>query len=193
MSTFDPTFALAQVFARAPEEERPHLRVALGDDAGRAAYAAWLRGRGDPRGEALTLERRLRDEDDPAAASRLRELLPAIDRAWWWVMRRAEIRNCGGQRGAPPRVRFSFLCERSWASLEATGEDGVRSCEQCNERVYRCASAVEAAARARRGECIAVAPELAAEQATDGRGLFVGRPDYVAMWAARLFPDDDRE
>lgn len=192
MSSFDPTFAFVQVLGRAPEEERPHLQAALVDEGGRAAYAAWLRERGDPRGEALTLDRRLQGVDDPAAAARLRELLEGIDREWWWVVRRAEIRNCGGRREAPPRVRFRFLCARSWASLEPTGEAGVRSCEQCGERVYRCATGEEAAARARRGECIAVAPEMAAQEVASGR-IFIGRPDYVAMWAARIFSDDDRE
>ncbi|MEZ4382196.1 MAG: hypothetical protein R3A79_12670 [Nannocystaceae bacterium] len=195
MSSSDSLYALSRAFAAVAEEERDLLRDALFEKTGRGRerYAAWLRERGDPRGEALALDRALRDADDPAAASRLRELLPALDRDWWWVMRQVELRNCGARRGAPPRVRFRVLCERSWAALEPTGDAEVRACDRCQERVYRCATGEEAAARARRGQCIAVDPAMVADEATDGRGVFLGRPDYLAMWAAKVFPDDDRE
>jgi len=188
MAGDDPLYTLQQVFAATSEPERPHLLRALGSDAGRQAYADWLDRHDPPRGEALRLEPRLRQSDDPAAAARLRELLVAIDPAWCFILRASAIHNCGAGHGAPPRVRFRLVCAREWATLAPTGEPGTRLCDGCGERVHRCTTGAEANARALRGECIAVDPGMAHDQVTGGRALMVGRPDYLAMWAERLWP-----
>jgi hypothetical protein len=63
------------------------------------------------------------------------------------------IQNC--------EVRFQFQCPKQWDALQATPEAGVRSCDQCQKRVYLCESAQEATRHARKGHCIAVPRWLA--------------------------------
>ncbi|MCB9701062.1 MAG: hypothetical protein H6711_04165 [Myxococcales bacterium] len=187
---FDPHYALQRVYERAGDDERRLLGPALvGEGPAREAYVTWLRGHDPGRAEALGLAAALDGADDPAGAERLQALLSAIDPAWWWLMQRARIQNCGAARAAPPRVRFQFVCPREWASLRPTGDPRARACDECGEVVHRCASLGEASERARRGECIAVEPAMARE-AVRAEGLLVlGRPDYLSMWARGLFPD----
>lgn len=58
------------------------------------------------------------------------------------------IQNC--------EVRFQFQCPKQWDALAETTEAGVRSCGQCQKRVYLCESTQEVARHAREGHCIAV-------------------------------------
>ena len=58
------------------------------------------------------------------------------------------IQNC--------KVRFRFQCPMQWDALQETGEAGVRSCSQCQKRVYLCQSTEEITQLARQGHCIAV-------------------------------------
>lgn len=184
-----PMEALQRVFDRMSAEERSLMMRALGSSDARGDYIAWLEARGDVRAEALGLEPRLREHElDAAVHARLRALLETIDPDWWWVMSPTRIHNCGASRDQAPRVRFRLVCTREWAALEPTGEPNARRCDGCRETVYRCATGAEANERAVRGQCIAVDGALACDQATDRPGLFVGRPDFVAMWAERLFP-----
>lgn len=191
---FDPKLALQRVYDGCGEEERRLLFPALESDDGRGLYVEWLE-RNDPRrAEALRLAERLDGADDPAAARRLGELREGLDPSWWWLFQRARIRNCGGGRGRPVKLRFRLLCPESWTTLTPTGEAGVRRCERCEERVYRCAGVDEANERARQGQCIAVDPALASEGAgPDAKLVILGRPDYVAMWADHLFPGEPGE
>ncbi len=175
---------------------REELYLAMGavTPEGREAYATWLDAAGDPRGEALRLGDQLARAYDPALAARLQTLLEELDADWWWVISERRIHNCGAApTGARPQVRFRLRCERTWAELAPTDEaraSEVRRCDHCAQNVYRCDTGAEAAARARRGECIAVPAGMAHDEATDGRALFLGRPDYVELWGRRLFPDD---
>lgn len=185
--SFDPEFAFARVFGRMDEPERRLLLLAVQSDEGRRDYAAWLAARDDPRAEVLSLELQLRDHDDPQAAKELQTRLSTIDREWWWLLQTSRIHNCGAATSKPPKVRFRLQCTQEWAGLQPTGDPNVRHCEKCERQVYRCSNEQQANARALAGECIAVAPEMARAQATDGPAMFVGRPDFVAMWAERLF------
>lgn len=189
----EPMFALQSVFGRISDEEKPLMLHALGSADARRDYIAWLDARGDPRGEALRLELSLRDRDpERDLHARLRALLDErIDPEWWWVMSPTRVHNCGTGRNDAPRVRFRLLCTREWAALEPTDEPNARTCHVCHETVYRCTTGAEANARAMRGECIAVDGKLAQQQATSHPESFLGRPDFVAMWAERLFPITD--
>ncbi len=186
--TLDPTFAFARVMDGLSADEQHLLLAALRGDDGRRNYAAWLEEHNDIRGEVLRLELRLRDHGDPTAAKRLRDLLGNVDPEWWWVLKTSRIHNCGAESRASPRVRFRLLCTREWAALEPTGDVNSRDCDGCGERVFRCVTPQEATSRALAGQCIAVDPGMAVQCATTTPGLMVGRPDYVAMWARRLFP-----
>lgn len=53
-------------------------------------------------------------------------------------------------------VRFQFQCPKRWDALGETPEAGVRSCDQCQKRVYLCRDTREVAQHARAGHCIAV-------------------------------------
>ncbi|MEZ4448043.1 MAG: hypothetical protein R3B09_01105 [Nannocystaceae bacterium] len=186
---FDPNVALMRAFSRVADDEKRLLLGALEGDAGREAYAAHLDAVDPARAEALRLEVRLRDADDPAARARLQALVATLDPDWWWALRSSRVHNCGVGRGEPPRVRFRLICDQSWSAMTPTeaGAD-VRRCDLCEQSVHRCATIAEANDAARRGECIAVDPKMAHE-ASVGRGaLMLGRPDYLEMWAERIFP-----
>ncbi|MCA9720003.1 MAG: hypothetical protein H6713_14780 [Myxococcales bacterium] len=183
--------AQARVLSGISREEL-YLLAGAHTPAGREAYAAWLDAAGDPRGEALRLGARLERGHDAAAARRLQDVLKDIDADWWYLINETRIRNCGAApEDGGPRVRFRFACERSWTELTPTDREDARRCERCAQTVYRCETGVEAARRAQRGECIAVPVGMAQQQVTQGRALYVGRPDYVQIWGDRLFPDGD--
>ena len=69
------------------------------------------------------------------------------------------ILNCGAACG--DSLRLVRPCDRTWGSLEPTGEPRVRYCDGCEALVYRVLNEVEARVRARQGECIAVPAEVA--------------------------------
>ncbi|NVB36536.1 hypothetical protein G6O69_01740 [Pseudenhygromyxa sp. WMMC2535] len=185
---FDPAQALAQVYNRASEAERPLLFPALESEHDRGVYVRWLEAHDPVRAELLELAARLEDSDDPAATERLAALLEGVDPQWWWLFQRTEIRNCGAGRARPKPLRFRLLCPESWTTLAATGDPRIRDCERCGEQVHRCATLEQANEHAQRGECIAVEPSLAREGAgRDAKLVILGRPDYVAMWAEQLF------
>ena len=58
------------------------------------------------------------------------------------------IQNC--------EVRFRFQCPKQWEALAETEEFGVRSCSQCQKRVYLCENKKAVAWHAQQGHCIAV-------------------------------------
>ena len=127
------------------------------DDTPRLIYADWLEERGDPRGEFLRLEVRLRSlpEDDPRGESirhRLRELRDGINEDWLALLDRTPIENC---------VRFAYACPLRWESLRPTDNETVRFCETCQEEVYHCHSVAQARDWARLGLCVAVDSRLA--------------------------------
>lgn len=53
---------------------------------------------------------------------------------------------------------FRFLCRKQWSELEeVSGENAVRYCGNCEQRVFWCATVAEAVERSRRAQCVAVA------------------------------------
>ncbi|MBL8626511.1 MAG: hypothetical protein JNK64_34665 [Myxococcales bacterium] len=173
-------------------EEGALLAAALDGGDGRARYAAWLRARGDRRGDALALALELeldaQDAPDPRRQDALRALVAQIPAGWWRLVRSRRVQlNCGAAGAVAPTVRFGFICPRSWEELATTERAGVRACDACRQPVYRCDTAAEADARARRGDCVSV-PARLVELHADTRTMIVGRPEpALARWARALF------
>jgi hypothetical protein len=70
-----------------------------------------------------------------------------------WLMQAIEeqfatIQDC------PPR--FSFLCPKTWQSLESTDTEEIRFCRTCQKNVYWCKTPAEVQAYGEKGRCIAV-------------------------------------
>jgi hypothetical protein len=51
---------------------------------------------------------------------------------------------------------FQFRCDKSFYSLESTGDDKVRFCKDCRKHVYQVETEFELEARSRAGQCTAV-------------------------------------
>lgn len=51
---------------------------------------------------------------------------------------------------------FQFRCNKSFYSLESTGDDKVRFCKDCRKHVYQVESEYELEVRSRAGQCTAV-------------------------------------
>lgn len=158
-------------------------------------YLRWLEQRGDPRAEVLELALALADGDGgDEKRARLRELLQSVELAWWRLVQPApQVFNCGSEavRDGPARVRFTFECPRSWETMEPTGRQDVRRCDGCGENVYDCAEIGEAAVHAQLGRCIRVPREVTTPLYSQLTRMMLGRPDRPALWAAKLFPDDE--
>lgn len=173
------------------DDERPFIHKAydhaLGD-ADRLAYARLLEPTDPERAEWLRLEVALhsRATDDPAVLARFIALARRIGFDFANVLLRDVIMNCGsdGAKKETPRVRFAFVCTKRWETLAPTDSESVRSCQQCNERVYYCDTVADAETRAFAGQCIAIPKQL-----SDGgvQEEMLGRPDPVRDWADRLF------
>jgi hypothetical protein len=173
------------------DDERPFIHKAfehaLGD-ADRLAYATLVEQRDPERAEWLRLEVALhvRAADDPDAIARFIALARKIGLDYANLLLRDMIVNCGseGARAAPPKLRFAFACSKRWETLAPTDAEGVRFCQQCEERVYHCDTVADAETRALAGQCIAIPKHL-----SDGgvESLALGRPDPVQTWADHLF------
>ena len=190
---------LLEYFASVPDDERRLLMPLLATPVTRKpwrVYLRWLEQRGDPRAEVLELALALADGDGgEAKRARLRELLEHVELAWWRLVQPApRVFNCASEAAAsePPRVRFTFECPRSWETMMPTANPGVRRCDGCDADVHDCATIRDAAVHAQLGRCIRVPPEVTAPVYSELTRNMVGRPDRPALWAARLFPDDER-
>lgn len=51
---------------------------------------------------------------------------------------------------------YHFRCDKSFYSLESTGDDKVRFCKDCRKHVYQVETEYELEARSRAGQCTAV-------------------------------------
>lgn len=163
-------------------------------DAERAAYRDFLLGRGDVRGEVLTLIDELAMEPPPPDAehrrARLSELVPRVRRGWLRMMSELPyLLNCGLARQQHPGVRFAFACPRSWEELAPTQQPGVRHCSGCGEDVHRADTLIAAEHLARQRRCIAVPSKLTEQGGyPEGRRLMLGRPEHpVRKWSTQLF------
>lgn len=61
--------------------------------------------------------------------------------------------------------KFKLQCPKRWEGLRETADSDVRLCESCLKEVFRCHTEEEVAARAQRGECVALGLFGADEQA----------------------------
>jgi uncharacterized protein (TIGR02996 family) len=177
------------------ESERPYIIAALEgklDDPQRLAYAELINDRDPARAEWIRLEVRLNAEatEDQAIHRRFAEVRRTIGADFVRFMRRKDILNCGSGSKEARQVRFSFLCERRWETLHPTEEASVRHCNSCDSRVYQCTTVPEAEAHARAGHCIAVSSDIVDKAAGGGYRNAVGRPDPVADWGRKLFPEE---
>src|SRR5688572_29181034 len=144
------------------DEGRGLLRAVLerpDDDARKLVYADWLEERGDPRaeyirlmmqvrqGRAATLGQRRRHQElslelagqvRQRVPARLQELAAALDPAWLAAVSDPEIEGCGKGPAEAWRLRFDFVCDRSWSDLEPTDDGTVRHCEGCGKNVFFC-------------------------------------------------------
>mgnify|MGYP000500512664 FL=1 len=64
----------------------------------------------------------------------------------------ATIQDC------PPQ--FSFLCPKTWQSLESTNTETIRFCPSCQKNVYWCTTPAEVRAYGAKGLCIAVSSSV---------------------------------
>jgi hypothetical protein len=177
-------------------DEAPFLRILIErplDLANLRAYERFLQSRHDPRAELMSLTNRMLEgiadaEERRAVAARVAELSGSPQADVWTdlLARSIRVQNCGQAKGEPGRVRFTFECPQSWGGLRPTDNPEVRFCESCSTRVVRCDTVEKAENQARLGACIAV-PAGLAQSAVGSRGLMLGRPDYPALWADRLF------
>jgi len=177
------------------ENERPFLLLAFEgklDDPQRLAYAKVLDGKDPGRAEWLRLEVQLHSQatSDPNVHRRYGELGRQAGYDFLKIMRRSDVLNCGKGAHEPRRVRFTFICDKRWESLHPTETDNVRHCSVCNEKVHHCTTVPEAENHARAGHCIAVSYSLVDKAAGGGYRNAVGRPNPVADWSEKLFPDD---
>lgn len=158
----------------------------------RDEYIAFLRQRGDPRADIMTIDARLAAGEDVDAdtRARLRALLDQVDPRWWnTVAQSSEIRACGLGPADRPVIRFAFQCPRTWQSLEPTADPNVRHCDRCAESVHLCTDTAQIAQRARQGQCISVGQELARQCRSDATASMTGRPDHNQVWGKRLLGD----
>lgn len=75
----------------------------------------------------------------------------------------SEIRNC----------EFRFKCPKLWESLELTGDDSVRFCDQCNRTVHYCKTPLQLHAAIVANQCVAI--EIKDSGESESR-LMVGEP-----------------
>ncbi len=91
----------------------------------------------------------------PKIPARLQELAASFETDWLAVVSDPEIELCGGAE-VSWRLRFEFVCDKTWADLDATDDHQVRHCATCLQHVHFCESLDQARDHAREGHCVAV-------------------------------------
>jgi uncharacterized protein (TIGR02996 family) len=114
--------------------------------------------------------------------ARLQELAATLDANWLAVVSDPEIERCGKNAAEGYRLRFAFVCDKTWADLNPTGDNNLRHCETCNKSVHFCDNLADAREHSQEGHCIAV--DLGVLR-RDGdlvpRMAFLGRPSKEAL------------
>lgn len=54
------------------------------------------------------------------------------------------------------KVQFEFKCPKKWGLLQATQNESVRFCKECQKNVFYCSSPIEVIKHSALGNCIAV-------------------------------------
>jgi hypothetical protein len=149
----------------APEQRQRHNELSTElAELNRQELRAALSGRGFPENserwrrvqelvvQLADLSRQIRQQISP----RLQELAATFDTNWLAIVSDPLIEGCGKYTGESWRLRFKFLCDKSWADLKPTDDNRVRYCETCSKHVYFCDNLADARELAREGHCLAV-------------------------------------
>jgi len=133
------------------------IRAAPTDNTVRLVYADWLDEHNRLEGTYLRIECDLTAiaPDDPLRTSlqdKLRSVSVGIDSSWLVAISRVPIENCS--------VSLQFQCPKQWEQLRVTGDETVRYCDSCQQKVFFCASIEVAQTHAALSDCIAIDPRL---------------------------------
>jgi uncharacterized protein (TIGR02996 family) len=144
----DSSTALAQVRAKQLEFWKNNINAggAFGVDTGLAQ-------------RIKDLEQELADlsgEMRQSIPGRLQELAAGFDVIWLALVSDPEIEGCGKSTGDDWRLRFDFVCDRTWADLQPTDDTTVRHCAACNKNVHYCDNLADAREHSAENHCIAV-------------------------------------
>jgi hypothetical protein len=114
--------------------------------------------------------------------ARLQELAAVLDTNWLALVSDPEVEGCGKAVGEAWRLRFDFVCDKTWADLEPTGDRNVRHCGACSKSVHFCDNLADAREHSQLGHCIAVdLGVIRRDGDLDTRASFVGRPSQEAI------------
>lgn len=105
------------------------------------------------------LERELRvlsEQIRQRIPARLQELAATLDPRWLSVVSDPEIEGCGRNQGESWRLRFEFICDKTWSALTPTAEGNVRHCDSCQKDVHYCDNLAEAREHSQSNQCIVV-------------------------------------
>ena len=103
-------------------------------------------------GQLAKLSKKIRQE----IPARLRELSAAFDHHWLAVVSDPQIEECRKSTVDGWRLRFNFICDKTWADLKPTDDNKVRRCEKCSQNAYFCNNLAAAREHSQEGRCIAV-------------------------------------
>lgn len=112
-----------------------------------------------------------------AVPARLQELAATCDPKWLAVVSDLEVEGCSRATGEGWRLRFDFVCDKTWADMRPTSHEDVRLCETCSTRVYYCDNLADAREHSQANHCIAV--DLGVIRRDDDltpRMMFAGQP-----------------
>ena len=79
-----------------------------------------------------------------------------IPGSWLIQVSRMPVDNCQRER----TLRFDFVCDRRWESLETTSNPEVRHCNSCDMNVHHCKTIEAARQCAHQGQCVALDPSI---------------------------------
>jgi len=109
--------------------------------------------------------------------SRLQELAATFDPNWLAVVSDPEIEGCSRSAGEGWRLRFDFVCDKSWADMKPTSYENVRLCQTCNKRVYYSDNLADAREHSQANRRIAVdLGVIRRENDLEPRMMFAGQP-----------------
>lgn len=91
-----------------------------------------------------------------AVPKRLQELAAILDANWLAAVSDPLIEGCAKSHGSGWKLRFDFVCDKSWADLQSTGDDRVRHCGACEKNVYYCDNIADAREHTEKRHCVAV-------------------------------------
>jgi uncharacterized protein (TIGR02996 family) len=103
-------------------------------------------------GQLAELSRQIRQR----VPARLHELAATFDPNWLAVVSDPEIEGCGKSTRHGWQLRFDFVCDKTWADLQPTGDTTVRHCETCSKNVHFCDNLADAREHSQENHCIAV-------------------------------------